>query len=223
MHGAQARLELRLHGARPWPGPGLPASAAGHTRPVPATPGTATGALGPDFPLGPRATAFSQGRGELVDRSQTAAVQRMTATPAGPVATVGRPAGQRRARPQGLSYTDWGATGEPRNRYSTRGERFPEKPLGRRPPPSFHPTHTHARTPHARSAIRQQTPRPGRHSGTPQGGTEQDARLRVLPAPPPVHAQHCRRGPRPSAQPLLSGGCVPPPAARREGLGKKGT
>lgn len=158
-----------------------------------------------------------------MDRSQTAAVQRMTATPAGPVATVGRPAGQRRARPQGLSYTDWGATGEPRNRYSTRGERFPEKPLGRRPPPSFHPTHTHARTPHARSAIRQQTPRPGRHSGTPQGGTEQDARLRVLPAPPPVHAQHCRRGPRPSAQPLLSGGCVPPPAARREGLGKKGT
>lgn len=166
MRGAQARLELRLHGARPWPGPGLPASAsaAGHTRPVPATPGTATGALGPDFPLGPRATAFSQGRGELVDRSQTAAVQRMTATPAGPVATVGRPAGQRRARPQGLSYTDWGATGEPRNRYSTRGERFPGKPLGRRPPPSFHPTHTHARTPHARSAIRQQTPRPGRHS-----------------------------------------------------------
>lgn len=81
------------------------------------------------------------------------------------------------------------------------------------------PPHTHM---HARRtrALQSDSKLPGR-AGTPQGGTEQDARLRVLPAPPPVHAQHCRRGPRPSAQPLLSGGCVPPPAARREGLGKQ--
>lgn len=176
-----ARLKPHLHSAQPWPGPGLPSRATVHTRPVPATPGTASGDPEPRLAPGPLGNCILLGmRGARGQKPDSYSLENDSDS-SRPHATVGRPPVQCRARPERLGYKDWGATGGPRNRYLTRRERDSQRSTwGRRPathpvlsvtapviPPRLPPdTHTH--TSRARSPRRHHTDRLG--ASVPQGG-----------------------------------------------------